>query len=76
MELELLIGYHPLEKVSRPQPKEKPPSMPVVAWNPWTDLRLREDVAALNLTFPYQPIPGKLKILLYTSNFHGAICVL
>ena len=34
--------------------------MPLVAWNPWTDLRKREDVQDLNLTFPFQPIPGKI----------------
>jgi hypothetical protein len=32
----------------------------VVAWNPWTDLRERDDVAALNISFPFGPIPGEI----------------
>jgi len=33
--------------------------LPTVAWNPWTDLREREDVAALNVSFPFGPINGE-----------------
>jgi hypothetical protein len=32
----------------------------MVAWNPWTDLREREDVAALNVSFPFGPMPGEV----------------
>lgn len=31
--------------------------MPSVTWNPWVDLREREDVARLNLSFPFGVIP-------------------
>ena len=34
-----------------------PPGLPKVAWNPWTDIREREDVANLNVSFPYGPVP-------------------
>lgn len=37
----------------------RPSALPMVAWNPWTDLREREDVAALNVSFPFGPMPGK-----------------
>ena len=30
---------------------------PDVAWNPWTDVRSRHDVAGLNLTFPQGRMP-------------------
>lgn len=28
-----------------------------MAWDPWTDVREREDVVALNVSFPYGPMP-------------------
>ncbi|CAG0883846.1 unnamed protein product [Darwinula stevensoni] len=51
------LDLYPLEKMPLPDYRRKPPKMPLVAWNPWTDLREREDVRALNLTFPFQLIP-------------------
>lgn len=30
---------------------------PTVAYEPWTDIRSRDDMATLNLTFPYGQIP-------------------
>lgn len=35
----------------------RPPKMPTVAWNPWTDIRSREDMALLNISFPFGPMP-------------------
>lgn len=35
----------------------KPYGMPNVAWNPYTDLRKRNDVRRLNVTAPFGPIP-------------------
>lgn len=35
----------------------KPYGMPNVAWNPYTDLRKRNDVKRLNVTVPFGPIP-------------------
>lgn len=35
----------------------KPYGMPNVAWNPYTDLRKRNDVRRLNVTTPFGPIP-------------------
>ena len=34
-----------------------PANMPPVAYEPWTDLRLRDDIAALHPKFPYGPLP-------------------
>lgn len=39
-----------------------PKQLPSVAYNPWTDLRRREDVQALNLSFPYGPIPKDFQV--------------
>lgn len=34
----------------------KPPDMPNVAWNPYTDVRSRDDFKHMNISFPYGPI--------------------
>ena len=34
-----------------------PLDMPPVAYEPWTDIRWRDDIAALNLSFPYDHMP-------------------
>ncbi|KAH8300362.1 hypothetical protein KR018_000005 [Drosophila ironensis] len=34
----------------------KPPNMPAVAWNPYTDVRSRDDFKQSNISFPYGPI--------------------
>lgn len=34
----------------------KPPDMPDVAWNPYTDVRSRDDFKHKNISFPYGPI--------------------
>lgn len=39
-----------------------PKKLPNVAYNPWTDIRKREDVQALNLSFPYGPIPKDFQV--------------
>ena len=31
--------------------------MPAVAFEPWTDIRWRDDIVALNLSFPYGHMP-------------------
>jgi hypothetical protein len=43
-----------------PSARWRPSALPTVAWNPWTDLREREDVAALNVSFPFGPMPGEV----------------
>ncbi|KAI1300194.1 Iduronate 2-sulfatase [Halotydeus destructor] len=39
------------------QHREYPPFAGLLAWNPWMDIRLRDDVNALNLTSPFAYIP-------------------
>lgn len=34
----------------------KPPDMPDVAWNPYTDVRSRDDFKHTNISFPYGPL--------------------
>ncbi|KAF2364067.1 Sulfatase N-terminal [Trinorchestia longiramus] len=70
----LAVGYHkphiplkfprqflemfPLSSVPLPPDPQLPAGLPPVAYNPWNDLRWRDDIAALKLTFPYQAIPN------------------
>ncbi|XP_039300736.1 uncharacterized protein LOC120356024, partial [Nilaparvata lugens] len=49
--------YHPLENVTLPDNRQRPYGSPTVAWNPWNDLRERDDIAKLKLLFPFQPMP-------------------
>lgn len=44
---------YPIDKISPAKYPYIPKKMPLVAWHPWTDLRSRDDIARLNLTFPY-----------------------
>lgn len=31
-----------------------------MAWNPWTDIRERDDVQKLKIPFPYGPVPDDM----------------
>lgn len=69
----LAVGYHkphipfrypkefqklyPLENIPLAPDPQVPAGLPPVAYNPWMDIREREDVQALNLSVPYGPIP-------------------
>jgi iduronate 2-sulfatase len=48
---------YPLRKINPPPHPKLPQDLPPVAWNPWEDLRKREDIATLNLSMPYGPMP-------------------
>lgn len=37
----------------------RPIDLPDVAWNPYNDLRERDDFKALNVSFPYGPVPSE-----------------
>lgn len=53
------LRHHPIHKFKYypPAMSHKPYGMPNVAWNPYTDLRKRNDVRRLNVTAPFGPIP-------------------
>lgn len=81
----LAVGYHkphipfrypkefqklyPLENVSLAPDPQVPAGLPLVAYNPWMDLRQREDVQALNLSVPYGPIPADFQRKIRQSYF-------
>ncbi|XP_036148467.1 iduronate 2-sulfatase isoform X4 [Monomorium pharaonis] len=51
--------YHPIRKFKLPESYLWPDNVNDVAYNPWTDLRWRQDVAKLKLKFPWEKIPEK-----------------
>lgn len=52
------LDLYPLSSMSLAPDPTLPPTLPPVAWNPWTDLRKRHDVSVLNVSFPYGPLPA------------------
>lgn len=56
------VKLYPLEKMTLPPDPNVPKDLPSVAYNPWTDIREREDVKAQNISFPYGPIPKDFQV--------------
>nr|XP_060612450.1 iduronate 2-sulfatase isoform X1 [Anolis sagrei ordinatus] len=63
------LKLYPLENVTLAPDPDIPKELPSVAYNPWTDIRHREDVAALNISFPYGPIPEDFQRRIRQSYF-------
>ncbi|XP_076362820.1 iduronate 2-sulfatase isoform X5 [Tachypleus tridentatus] len=52
---------YPLSSMSLAPDPRLPHYMPPVAWNPWMDLRKRDDVKKFNVSFPYGELPEKFQ---------------
>lgn len=52
------LKLYPLSSIPLAPDPYLPLHLPSVAYEPWTDLRWRDDIAALNLSFPYGPMPS------------------
>lgn len=50
-------ALYPLEEVEIATNPDLPPKLPPVAFEPYTSLMERDDIGALNISFPYGPIP-------------------
>ncbi|XP_076362814.1 iduronate 2-sulfatase isoform X2 [Tachypleus tridentatus] len=55
------INLYPLSSMSLAPDPRLPHYMPPVAWNPWMDLRKRDDVKKFNVSFPYGELPEKFQ---------------
>ncbi|RLU14895.1 hypothetical protein DMN91_012782 [Ooceraea biroi] len=66
---ERYLKYHPIEKFEIPKPYLWPKNVSNVAYNPWTDLRWRKDVAKLRLKFPWDKIPERFGKLIIQSYY-------
>uniref|UniRef100_A0A8C8SM78 Iduronate 2-sulfatase n=1 Tax=Pelusios castaneus TaxID=367368 RepID=A0A8C8SM78_9SAUR len=63
------LKLYPLENITLAPDPQVPEELPAVAYNPWTDIREREDVQALNVSFPYGPIPEDFQRRIRQSYF-------
>ncbi|XP_072286387.1 iduronate 2-sulfatase [Pyxicephalus adspersus] len=63
------LKLYPIENISLAPDPAIPRNLPSVAYNPWADIRNREDVQALNISFPYGPIPEHFQRLMRQSYF-------
>ncbi|CAN9514690.1 unnamed protein product [Ophioblennius macclurei] len=66
------LSLYPLDKMPPPPDPDVPELLPPVAYNPWMDLRLREDVQNLNVSFPYGPIPKDFQLLI-RQHYYAAV---
>lgn len=54
---ERFLQYHSIEKFADPPFDHIPVDMPLVAFNPYTDIRRRFDARIQNISFPFGPVP-------------------
>lgn len=63
------LDLYPLSRVPVVPNPSYPSKLPPVAWNPWMDLRERDDVKSLNLSFPFGPVPQNFSQLIRQSYY-------
>ncbi|KAM9324033.1 LOW QUALITY PROTEIN: iduronate 2-sulfatase [Gastrophryne carolinensis] len=63
------LKLYPYENITLAPDPDIPRNLPAVAYNPWADIRKREDVQALNISFPYGPISQDFQRLIRQSYF-------
>uniref|UniRef100_A0A3P8WNY8 Iduronate 2-sulfatase n=1 Tax=Cynoglossus semilaevis TaxID=244447 RepID=A0A3P8WNY8_CYNSE len=66
------LSLYPLENMTLAPDPNVPKSLPPVAYNPWTDVRRREDVQKLNISFPYGPIPKDFQLRI-RQHYYAAV---
>ncbi|CAK1551588.1 unnamed protein product [Leptosia nina] len=64
-----------IDKVSPPPHPTIPPRLPTVAWQPWTDVRRRDDIKRLNITFPFGIMPPEWTLKMKQSYFAASLYV-
>lgn len=65
----------PISKVHRPKEPNIPKDMPLVSWHPWTDVRKRDDIRRLNITFPFGVMPTKWTLKIRQSYYAAAMYI-
>ncbi|KAJ8281732.1 hypothetical protein COCON_G00042510 [Conger conger] len=63
------LELYPLENMTLAPDPDIPSGLPPVAYNPWADIRKREDVQSLNISFPYGPIPKDFQLRIRQHYF-------
>ncbi|XP_015910034.1 iduronate 2-sulfatase [Parasteatoda tepidariorum] len=57
------LDLYPINTMDLAPNYTKSSNLPDISWNPWTDIRERDDVSNLNVTFPYGPLPENFQKL-------------
>ncbi|XP_041973462.1 iduronate 2-sulfatase [Aricia agestis] len=65
----------PIQNVQPPRFPFKPENLPLVSWHPWTDLRSRDDIKSLNISFPLGTMPHKWTIKIRQSYYAAALYI-
>ncbi|XP_058504889.1 iduronate 2-sulfatase [Solea solea] len=63
------LSLYPIENMTLAPDPNVPEFLPPVAYNPWTDIRGRDDVQKLNVSFPYGPIPKDFQLRIRQHYF-------
>ncbi|EDO35341.1 predicted protein [Nematostella vectensis] len=63
------LELYPLDSIPSVPDPHLPLDLPSVAYEPWSDIREREDISWLNLSFPYEPIPGYYALKIRQSYY-------
>lgn len=63
------LELHPISSIGLAPDPKFPTNLPLVAWNPWTDLRERDDVKRLKAFFPFGPLPPYFQRLIRQSYY-------
>ncbi|XP_014364471.2 iduronate 2-sulfatase [Papilio machaon] len=76
----LKFPSHYLEKIPKrnvkpPKYPKKPDNMPLVAWHPWRDVRKRDDIRQLNISYPMGIMPPKWTIRIRQSYYAAALYI-
>ncbi|KAM9741629.1 iduronate 2-sulfatase [Menidia menidia] len=66
------LSLYPLDEMSLAPDPDVPRLLPPVAYNPWTDVRKRDDVQRLNISFPYGPIPKDFQLRI-RQHYYAAV---
>ncbi|GLD61871.1 iduronate 2-sulfatase isoform X2 [Lates japonicus] len=66
------LNLYPIEQMTLAPDPDVPRSLPPVAYNPWMDVRRRDDVQKLNISFPYGPIPKDFQLRI-RQHYYAAV---
>lgn len=66
------LKLYPIEKMTLAPDPDVPKLLPPVAYAPWTDIRKREDVHSLNVSFPYGPLPKDFQLRV-RQHYYAAV---
>ncbi|CAJ1057922.1 iduronate 2-sulfatase isoform X2 [Xyrichtys novacula] len=66
------LSLYPLDQMTLAPDPQVPRLLPSVAYNPWLDVRKRDDVQKLNISFPYGPIPTEFQLRI-RQHYYAAV---